>query len=369
MGHGGRRLPPDQYRLLIDSSPVMIWRSGVDGKCDYFNETWLRFTGRSVEQELGDGWADGVHPGDLGRCLDFYQDHFRRREPFGMEYRLRRCDGVHRWIFDRGVPFFDDAGAFGGFIGSCIDVHERREADAARGRFLGVVARELALPVSSLSLLAVRLRRNQLEGEVDEQVLERLVQRVQRLDGVVAELADAVRFEQRTPGVDQPRAVELGSLVGEIVGAYVQVRTMSGDSRPGPSVHLRVGPGDLWAKVDERCFEQMLGHLLDNAVGYSPASGPVDVTVDPVDGEVHLTVVDRGIGIPSAEIPRVVERYYRASNAPAPEIAGPGLGLSIVHELCMAHGGRLEIESALGVGTKVTIRLPSLTASGTPQAP
>jgi two-component system CheB/CheR fusion protein len=135
-----RTLPPDQYRLLVESSPVMIWRSGLDAKCDYFNETWLAFTGRTFEQELGDGWAEGVHPADLDRCVGIYRDHFARRAVFEMEYRLRRHDGAYRYIFDRGVPFVDAAGAFAGFIGSCVDVDERvraevlLQAEAARER-------------------------------------------------------------------------------------------------------------------------------------------------------------------------------------------------------------------------------------------
>jgi PAS domain S-box-containing protein len=136
----GRSLPAEQYRLLVESSPVMIWRSGIDTKCDYFNETWLAFTGRTFEQELGDGWAEGVHRDDFERCVGIYLDHFARRAVFEMEYRLRRHDGVYRYIFDRGVPFFDEVGTFGGFIGSCVDVDERvrgqalLEAAAARER-------------------------------------------------------------------------------------------------------------------------------------------------------------------------------------------------------------------------------------------
>ena len=136
----GRSLPPDQYRLLVESSPVMIWRAGLDAKCDYFNETWLAFTGRTFEQEWGDGWAEGVHPGDLDRCVGIYRDHFARHAIFEMEYRLRRHDGVYRYIFDRGVPFVDEAGRFAGFIGSCVDVDDRvraqvlLEATAARER-------------------------------------------------------------------------------------------------------------------------------------------------------------------------------------------------------------------------------------------
>jgi two-component system CheB/CheR fusion protein len=148
----GRTLPPEQYRLLVESSPVMIWRSGIDARCDYFNETWLAFTGRSFEQELGDGWAEGVHRDDFERCVAIYRDHFARRAIFEMEYRLRRHDGVYRYIFDRGVPFFDQAGRFAGFIGSCVDVDDRvraqaiLEATAARERSLaeGLAAELLA---------------------------------------------------------------------------------------------------------------------------------------------------------------------------------------------------------------------------------
>ena len=121
-----------EYRLLVEHSPVMIWRSGVDAKCDYFNEIWLAFTGRTLQQEMGDGWAEGVHPDDLDRCAAHYLDHFKRCEAFEMEYRLRRRDGVYRWIFDRGVPFTDEAGNFAGFIGSCVDVDERRRAQDAQ---------------------------------------------------------------------------------------------------------------------------------------------------------------------------------------------------------------------------------------------
>jgi PAS domain S-box-containing protein len=121
-------LSREEYKLLVEKAPIMIWRSNLTMECDYFNEVWLVFTGRSMEQETGNGWAEGVHPEDFDNCLKIYSEHFSRREAFEMEYRLRRFDGVYRWIFDRGVPFYDSVGYFKGYIGSCVDVTETKEA-------------------------------------------------------------------------------------------------------------------------------------------------------------------------------------------------------------------------------------------------
>lgn len=116
-----------QYKLIVESTPNMIWRAGLDAKCDYFNRTWLKFTGRTIEQEIGNGWTEGVHPDDYNKCLQVYLESFAKREPFEMEYRLKRFDGNYRWINDRGVPIYDDEGIFTGYIGSCMDVTEKVE--------------------------------------------------------------------------------------------------------------------------------------------------------------------------------------------------------------------------------------------------
>lgn len=116
-----------EYKVIVETAPNLIWRSGLDAKCYYFNKTWLDFTGRSFEQEFGDGWAEGVHPDDLERCVTVYMENFANRTPFEMEYRLRRYDGEWRWINDRGVPAFDEEGAFSGYVGSCLDVTEKVE--------------------------------------------------------------------------------------------------------------------------------------------------------------------------------------------------------------------------------------------------
>jgi PAS domain S-box-containing protein len=128
-----------RFCLVADSAPVLMWMSGTDKLCTYFNKTWLDFTGRSVDEELGNGWAQGVHREDLQRCMDTYTQAFNCREEFRIEYRLRQHDGSYRWILDIGVPRFDQDGWFAGYIGVGVDVTDRRVADEVRFRYAAIV--------------------------------------------------------------------------------------------------------------------------------------------------------------------------------------------------------------------------------------
>ena len=120
-----------RFRQMADSAPVLIWMSGTDTLCYYFNQPWLNFTGRTIEQERGKGWADGVHPEDFQHCLDVYVTSFEARQPFQMEYRLRRFDGTYRCIVNSAAPRFTAEGDFLGYIGSCIDIEDRKQVETA----------------------------------------------------------------------------------------------------------------------------------------------------------------------------------------------------------------------------------------------
>jgi len=120
-----------RFRHMTDTTPVLVWMSGTDKLCNYFNKIWLDFTGRTLEQEMGNGWTESVHPDDFQHCLDTYINAFDARQNFKMEYRLRRFDGEYRWLLDTGVPRLTPTGEFLGYIGSCVDIHDRKQAEEA----------------------------------------------------------------------------------------------------------------------------------------------------------------------------------------------------------------------------------------------
>ncbi|BFU94931.1 MAG: hypothetical protein NTNFB02_16530 [Nitrospira sp.] len=126
-----RRESDARFRLMADASPVLIWISGFDRQRTYFNKGWLDFTGRTLEQETGIGWNSGVHPDDQSQCLSLQTESFDKREPFEAEFRLRRFDGAYRWILDRGIPWFDENGAFLGYVGSSVDITDLKQAQDA----------------------------------------------------------------------------------------------------------------------------------------------------------------------------------------------------------------------------------------------
>ena len=173
-----------RFRIVADSAPVLIWMSGIDKLCTFFNKHWLDFTGRSLEQEMGNGWAEGVHRDDLQECLNTYIERFDARKPFVMQYRLRRNDGEYRWISDRGVPRFGADGAFAGYIGSCVDVtdllakeealheFEQRVVLAAEATHHGVWELNIAMRELWISDKARWLFQIDPELPVDEEMLQ-----------------------------------------------------------------------------------------------------------------------------------------------------------------------------------------------------
>ena len=180
---------PVSPSTVIDQCGVLLRAVDPDGRCEYVNAAWSRFTGRSDFQELGDGWTAGIHPDDRSAALTAITRSSKRRTPYEVEYRLRRWDRTYRWVLDRGVPLRID-GAFRGFVAASVDVHDRREAMRAQEASLRVIAAELRTPLQAARVLAAVARRHCDAGEVpDESIFERLDVQFERFHDLLSRLS------------------------------------------------------------------------------------------------------------------------------------------------------------------------------------
>jgi PAS domain S-box-containing protein len=349
------------FRNMADASPVLLWMAGPDSLGTFFNQTWLRFTGRTLEQENGVGWAEGVHFEDFQRCMDTYERAFGARESFEMEYRLRRADGEYRWILDRGVPRFSPEGTFAGYIGSCVDITELKDVEAQLRRsireredFLSVASHELRTPLTTLLLSLQRLQRETKRAHPDDpehpflRDVERAVTQSNRLEELVQDLLDVSRLSSGRLEL-QLEPAELTGIVGTAVEQIAESARRVGSAlvfEPGPPVIGR------W---DRSRLERVATNLLSNALKYG-AGKPVRVGVRAEADRAILSVRDEGIGIDPADHHRIFGQFERAVSAR--NYSGFGLGLWIVHEIVRVHGGRVDVTSAPGAGAMFTVTLP-----------
>ena len=202
-----------RFRRMADSAPVLIWVSGADKQWTWFNQPWLDFVGRPMAQEIGSGWTDNVHPADLDRCMRTFHAAFDAREPFSMEYRLRRRDGEYRRIVDDGVPLYDGAGAFAGYIGSCFDVTEERRKEQA----LRDARNQLRTVTDTMAALVTRCSRDLKFVWTNKGYMNWRGLRAEEIEGhPVEEVVGSETFARLRPYIDRV-------LAGETVEFEMQV--------------------------------------------------------------------------------------------------------------------------------------------------
>ncbi|CAH2031234.1 two-component system sensor histidine kinase NtrB [Trichlorobacter ammonificans] len=357
----------DYYLTLLENFPALIWRANNAAHCDYFNTTWLTFTGRTLRQELDNGWIEGVHPDDVQRCQDTYLAAFTRRQPFVMEYRLRRHDGEYRTIRDHGAPLFSPDGAFSGYLGSCYDIHdqkmlEERLRHSQKMESIGILAGGVAHDFNNIlsiilgyggmlllqtppatpaheqltAVVDAALRASKLTGKLlafsrqKETAPERvcLGDQVEGFDAFLHQLAGkqvTIRFDLQ----DRPLAVNLGR--GVIEQILINLTVNARDAMPEG--------GELTISTDR----VVLDELTAASLGLTPAIP-----------YARLRVVDTGCGITPDILPKVFDPFFTTKGVGK----GSGLGLSLVYGVVRQHGGTVTIASRVQEGTTVTIHLP-----------
>ena len=339
-----------RFRSMADTAPVMIWMSGLDNRSSFFNKGWLGFTGRTLEEELGNGWAKGIHRDDVDRCVEVYNNSFTARQEFTMEYRLKRWDGEYRSVLDRGVPRFAPDGAFLGYIGTATDITEVKRAESelqlqrreiahvtrisTMGELAASLAHELNQPLTAILSNAQAAQRFLSASPADleevREILKDIVQDNDRAVEVIRRMRALAKKEEL-----EFSSLDLVNLTREIV-ALVHSDAILRNIR----VILDVRPVFPVVLGDKIQLQQVLLNLMLNAFDAMKdcRSEEREVLVrieSAVAGMVEVSVSDRGTGLTGDQLDKIFQPFYTTKRD------GLGMGLSISRSIIEAHGGRL----------------------------
>ena len=355
---------------VMDAAPVMIWVSGTDKQCVWFNQPWLAFTGREMQQELGSGWSEGVHPEDFDRCLETYVSHFDARKEFRMEYRLRRYDQTYRWIDDTGIPRYARDGSFLGYIGSCTDIHEYRETQSELRRRLieitrltrradaaaiaSLVAHELNQPLAAIlsNIEAAELHVEKLPAPVG--VLRDILVDIRR-DNLRA--AEIIGHMQRLLRSDEAEVQKID--LNDIVCVVHEILKPQA-AEVGVEMKIRPWRSMLTVRADPTWLQQVVLNLALNAMEAMRDNLPgqrriVMETRQVGQSKAGLSVSDTGTGIPVDRLANIFEPF-------ASKQGGSGLGLSTSRGIVEVFGGKIWAKNKVEGGAVFQFTLPLLDA-------
>ncbi|MFE8598456.1 sensor histidine kinase [Archangium violaceum] len=365
-----------QFQLLADTLPHLAWMSRPDGTCEYVNRPWCVYTGLSMEESLGGGWARAIHPEDLPRILAHWQRTRDTLNGHEAELRLRRAsDGTWRWFIARAQPARAADGTLLRWIGSCTDIDEPRragqerlellrrvqaahaaaeEANRLKDDFLATVSHELRTPLTAILGWLQIMRTRHLSEEKRARALETVERNARVQAQVIEDLLDISRIItgklRLEPGPLDMRnvvdaALESTRPLAEAKGVKLEMETTVAEPLP------------MWG--DAGRLQQVVWNLLSNAIKFTPQGGRVAVQLRPQDGSVELRVTDTGMGISPAFLPHIFERFRQQDSSSRRAHGGLGLGLAIVHHLVELHGGQVSAHSpGVGLGASFIMLLP-----------
>ncbi len=366
----GLRESEAYFRMLADATPVLVWKAGTDRLCTWLNRSWLEFTGRRLDDELGTGRTDSIHPDDRTEFLKAYNAHFSRHEPFELEYRLRRHDGTYRWILDRDVPLMTETGAFSGYLGAAIDITDRKLAEEQLQQWTVELEKRVDERTQALVRSQARLRalasdismteqqeRRRLATELHDYLAQLLVVGRMKLSQARPQVRDT-KTEQLLSEADEMLTQSLNYtrfLVAELspqilyqFGLPAALKWLAGQMKThGLGVAIRCEIDQL--PLAEECaviLYQSVRELLFNIVKHAGTNEATVALACGRNNQLTITVSDQGCGFNPATLLET-DRHH------------PGqFGLFNVQERVEAVGGHLDLVSAEGKGTTITLSAP-----------
>lgn len=357
------------FRTLADSGQALIWTSDLDKKCNYFNQTWLNFTGKTIDEELGDGWIEVVHPDDLKHCVEVYVTAFDKREKFSMEYRILHSSGEYRWIQDDGTPRFNSKGEFIGYIGHCLDITERknveqallqnenrlRELNATKDKFFSIIAHDLKSPFNGIigfsNLLAIQVQENNYEG------IEEYARVIQDSSLRAMELLENLMEWSRS----QTGRMEFNPEFVEIVALINEVSKLLNDTAQQKSISISMElPQKIIVSADKAMITTVLRNLISNAVKFTNPGGKIVISAVQKPDELLVTICDNGVGMKNEVVEKLFHIDTNLSTTGTQNETGTGLGLILCAEFVKKHGGKIWAESEVEKGSKFHFTIPQV---------
>ena len=368
----------ERFRAMADTAPVMIWMSDADMICTFFNQAWLDFRGQTLDHELGHGWIQGLYPDDIKRCWTIYMKSFGQREKFTMNYRLRRADGKYRWILATGVPRFTSGQKFGGYIGSCIDITERKLAEdvlkrdkesletlvderskellstqqelkqatrlADIGTLAATVAHELRNPLGVIQMAAYNLKKKDKNLEGDRHLIN-IEKKVWEGNQIIDNLLSYSRI--KIPSYEKVALLPaLDECIGNVQARFADYNLVIEKNYGQDLPHT--------IEADGHQIKEVFVNIMNNACqAFNAKAGKIQVSVArDLDNHVRVAFTDNGVGIEEEDLKRIFIPFFTRKSK------GTGLGLTICNELINLHQGKIEVKSIKGQGTSVSVILP-----------
>jgi PAS domain S-box-containing protein len=352
------------YLSLLEDFPALMWRADVNGKFNFFNRTWLNFRGKNIEDEIDRKWTEGIHPEDKAAFINKFDEAFKEKNDLRIELRLRNRYNEFRWMYCIAAPFYDNEQSFDGYIGSCIDITDRKKMEVelkeakvnaensakAKGEFIANISHEIKTPLNHIIGFSDLLLGPNLTKEQQE-----YINIIKKSGYSLAEMLNSILNltlleTGKTPVKEVHFSME--RMLGELVNSFAEQAAEK-------NIEIEYFVGKNVSEIiigDKEKVKDILSRLLDNALKFT-FKGKASIGVfqeNSNDGlcELHFVVSDTGIGISPAELNIIFDPFTQADGSSTRKFSGAGLGLTIVKRTIDLLDGKLWAESSYGKGSK-----------------